>query len=56
MKEWLKNDPYSTGGVWDWENARIFRFKAGVSNVKELSMGGAAATTTTSGDEKAEEV
>ncbi|KAF3079743.1 hypothetical protein TWF569_002086 [Orbilia oligospora] len=55
VKEWLKNDPYSTGGVWDWENARIFRFKAGVSNVKELSAGGAAAAPTDSGDGKDQE-
>lgn len=54
MKEWLKNDPYSTGGVWDWENARIFKFKAGVSNVKELSTGGAAAVATASGDGETE--
>ncbi|KAK6497989.1 hypothetical protein TWF506_004234 [Arthrobotrys conoides] len=52
VKEWLKNDPYSTGGVWDWENARIFKFKAGVSNVKELSAGGDAAAASASSDKK----
>ncbi|KAK6518877.1 hypothetical protein TWF281_003568 [Arthrobotrys megalospora] len=54
VREWLKNDPYSTGGVWDWENARIVKFKAGVSNVKELSMGGPPAATTESGEGKEE--
>ncbi|KAK6347657.1 hypothetical protein TWF718_005496 [Orbilia javanica] len=56
VKEWLKNDPYSTGGVWDWENARIFKFKAGVSNVKELSAGGPAPAPASGdgGDEKPE--
>ncbi|KAK6334279.1 hypothetical protein TWF730_003493 [Orbilia blumenaviensis] len=53
VREWLRTDPYSTGGVWDWENARIIRFKAGVSNVKELSLGGGAATA--SGSEEGKE-
>ncbi|KAF3934784.1 hypothetical protein ABW20_dc0109135 [Dactylellina cionopaga] len=39
VKEWLKDDPYSTGGVWDWEKARIIKFKAGMSNPKELTQG-----------------
>ncbi|KAK6524274.1 hypothetical protein TWF694_005928 [Orbilia ellipsospora] len=38
-KEWLRTDPYSTGGVWDWEKARIVKFKAGASNVKDITMG-----------------
>ncbi|KAF3936659.1 hypothetical protein ABW19_dt0207490 [Dactylella cylindrospora] len=38
-REWLKEDPYSTDGVWDWEKARIIKFKAGLSNPKELSAG-----------------
>ncbi|KAK6499609.1 hypothetical protein TWF481_009974 [Arthrobotrys musiformis] len=52
VREWLKNDPYSTGGVWDWENARIIKFKAGVSNVKELSAGGAAPAAPTAGEQE----
>lgn len=39
VKQWLKEDPYSKGGVWDWEKARIIKFKAGLSNPKGLSAG-----------------
>ncbi|EPS35712.1 hypothetical protein H072_10840 [Dactylellina haptotyla CBS 200.50] len=38
-KEWLRTDPYSAGGVWDWEKARIIKFRAGVSNPQDLSAG-----------------
>ncbi|EWC45859.1 hypothetical protein DRE_04866 [Drechslerella stenobrocha 248] len=33
---WLRTDPYTTGGVWDAEKARIVKFRAGLSNQKDL--------------------
>ncbi|KAJ6257185.1 hypothetical protein Dda_8071 [Drechslerella dactyloides] len=36
VREWIRNDPYATGGVWDAEKARIIKFRAGMSNAKDL--------------------
>ncbi|KAF3906992.1 hypothetical protein ABW21_db0206798 [Orbilia brochopaga] len=37
VKEWLRNDPYATGTVWDVDGARIIKFRAGMSNPKDLA-------------------
>jgi len=30
VKEWIENDEYSKGGVWDAQNAKIYPFKCAV--------------------------
>ncbi|KAK6358868.1 hypothetical protein TWF696_000048 [Orbilia brochopaga] len=36
VREWIRNDPYAKGAVWDADNARIIKFRAGMSNPKDL--------------------